>query len=51
MLFSYEELKNDCVSLDIDFDDPNWKNEIDKANERIQEGLDLFAKYFRHLWW
>ena len=26
-------------------------NEIDKTNERIQEGLELFGKYFRDLWW
>ncbi len=51
MLYSFKVLKDDCVGLEIDFDDPNWKNEIDKTNERIQEGLDLFGKYFRHLWW
>lgn len=51
MLFSFKVLKEDCVGLEIDFDDPNWKNEIDKTNERIQEGLELFGKYFRDLWW
>lgn len=51
MLFSFKVLKEDCVGLEIDFNDPNWKNEIDKTNERIQEGLELFGKYFRDLWW
>lgn len=25
--------------------------EMDDMDERVQEGLDLFGKYFRALWW
>lgn len=40
-------------------DEEDWVAEIRKAhdeeeqrrNKVIEEGLELFAKYFRHLWW
>lgn len=29
----------------------NRDTEQDRQNEAIKEGLELFSKYFRHLWW
>lgn len=29
----------------------NRDTEQDRRNEAIKEGLKLFSKYFRHLWW
>jgi len=29
----------------------NRDTEQDRRNEAIKEGLELFSKYFRHLWW
>ena len=29
----------------------NQSEERDRRNETIKEGLELFSKYFRHLWW
>ena len=29
----------------------NWKLEVKLYEEKIQEGLDLFAKYFRSFWY
>lgn len=37
MIFSFEELKKDFV--------------VCKDEQKIQEGLGLFAKYYRELWW
>lgn len=29
----------------------NQSEERDRRNKAIKEGLELFSKYFRHLWW
>lgn len=43
MIWSFEQItKDDVLAVDV----KNYK----KYQERIQEGLDLFAKYFRSLW-
>lgn len=37
MIFAFEKIADDCTT----FED----------NEKIQEGLELFGKYYRALWW
>lgn len=51
MIFSFEEIKKDCMGCEISFDDPDWKNKVVEYDSKIQEGLELFGKHFRDLWW
>ena len=42
MIYSFKFIITDELIIDI---------ELSKAeNEKVQEGLDLFARYFRDLW-
>ena len=50
MIESFDLILNDDGSIDINEYD-NWKEIAKEKNNKIQEGLDLFAKYFRGLWW
>lgn len=41
MLFAFEQYANDRMfALDLD----------EETRKRVQHGLDLFAKYYKHLW-
>ena len=51
MIFSFGELKKDYIGYEINYDDPDWKDKIDEYDHKVQEGLDLFGKYFKYLWW
>lgn len=52
MIWSFEQIVNDSSP------DPNWCkeyglnfiSETQKWNDQVQEGINLFAKYFRDLW-
>ena len=33
------------------YGEPNWKEKEAEENRKIEEGLDLFRKYYRNLWW
>lgn len=56
----FEEWKNILKyiadTFDLVFDDiiitnnPNWKSEIEKRNKRMEEGLNMFVKYYSDLW-
>lgn len=35
---------------DFDWDSEGYHKAVDEYNQKVQEGLDLFAKYFRNLW-
>lgn len=60
--YDYSEglhVKTDKNTKTINFYLADWAKEIeknqtmerDRRNEVIREGLELFSKYFRHLWW
>ncbi len=60
--YDYSEclhVETDNVAKIINFYLDDWAKEIeknqsaerDRRNEVIREGLELFSKYFRHLWW
>ena len=52
-------VKTDNNTKTINFYMDDWAKEIeknqtmeyDRRNKAIKEGLELFSKYFRHLWW
>ncbi len=33
------------------YGEPNWKEKEKEQERKIEEGLDLFRKYYRNLWW
>jgi hypothetical protein len=33
------------------FGEPNWREKEEEQERKIDEGLDLFRKYYRNLWW
>ena len=33
------------------FGEPNWREKEAEQQKKIEEGLDLFRKYYRNLWW
>ena len=33
------------------FGEPNWESKRDEEEKKIEEGLDIFRKYYRNLWW
>jgi hypothetical protein len=42
----------DAFEFKVKEDDESWTLEEEKAvSDRVQEGLDLFAKYYFCLWW
>lgn len=58
MIFAFECL---CVKEDESFDGillledkkevEEWKRQNTEKSKKIQEGLELFGKYFREIWW
>lgn len=52
MIWSFEQVTNDYeVYESIDYKDSDWMDQYNELNDKIQEGLTLFAKWFRHLGW
>lgn len=50
MIYSFEKLNEDDWEAEF-FKDKEWNKEAyDKVNDRIQNGLVLFGKYYRGLW-
>ena len=49
MILAFEHLNND--DFRVDTSDPNWREKEDRCNAEIKEGLNLFAEYYRGLWW
>ena len=49
MIWTFEQLAKDDDLL-FDVDELNCIEKTQKDNEKIQEGLDFFSKYFRDLW-
>lgn len=54
MIWSFEQICNNFDGLDM-WDDTiskedNYKK-IKEFDDKVQEGLNLFGKYFRALWW
>lgn len=37
--------------MSINFKDSDWRDKCKDLNDKIQEGLTLFAKWFRYLGW
>lgn len=53
IIWSFEQIINLDEEPNIN-NCKNWedfRNKMDIYNQKIQYGLDLFAKYFRDLWW
>lgn len=52
MIWSFEQAVNyyEIYEL-IDYNDADWKEKRKEINDKIQEGLLLFAKWFQHLGW
>ena len=52
MIWSFEQAANYYeIYESIDCKDLNWKEKQKELNDKIQEGLMLFAKWFQHLGW
>lgn len=50
MIYAFEKLNEDDWEAEF-FKDKEWNKEAyDKVNDRIQNGLVLFGKYYRGLW-
>ena len=47
MIFTFDVIAN---KKDISVKNKNWLELELAQTEKVQEGLDLFAKYFRNLW-
>ena len=51
MIFSFDVISNELFIEQQFFRDGTWhKEEYEEHNKKIQEGIDLFAKWFRGLW-
>ena len=37
--------------MPINFKDSDWRDKCNDLNDKIQEGLMLFAKWFQYLGW
>lgn len=54
MIWSFEQIINDNSwnNYGIDFThDPDCMKKYKEINDKIHEGLELFGKWFMHLWW
>lgn len=53
MIWSFEQIANyyEIYNSVNPLDDPDWKEKNQKINDKIQEGLMLFAKWYQHLGW
>ncbi|MFQ7494807.1 hypothetical protein [Faecalibacillus intestinalis] len=52
MIWSFEQIANDYeIYMSINFKDSDWRDKCKDLNDKIQEGLMLFAKWFQYLGW
>ncbi len=52
MIWSFEQVANDYeIYVSINFKDSDWMDKYNELNDKIQEGLTLFTKWFRYLGW
>ena len=52
MIWSFEQATNYYeIYESIDCNNSDWKEKHKELNDKIQEGLMLFAKWFQHLGW
>lgn len=54
MIWSFEQIINDnsCNNYGVDFaHDPDCMKKYKEISDKIHEGLELFGKWFMHLWW
>lgn len=52
MIWSFEQATNYYeIYESIDYNNSNWKEKRKETDDKIQEGLMLFAKWFQHLGW
>ena len=52
MIWSFEQVANDYeICMPINFKDSDWRDKCNDMNDKIQECLLLFAKWFQHLGW
>ena len=53
MIWSFQELSTDDWENQFYHESPKWfdKQGYEKHQEKIQEGINLFAKYYCALWW
>jgi hypothetical protein len=49
MIFSFEHILDDTWESEL-MEKPDWINEYNAIQEKIQSGLVLFGKYFTALW-
>lgn len=50
MINAFEILGNEMIDK-VDLSSEGWAEEIYRLNREVDEGLQLFAKYYRDLWW
>lgn len=53
MIFAFDELaqeKEENKIYDMNLSPEQTKKELDELREKVQEGLDLFAKHYKSLW-
>ena len=52
MIWSFEQAANYYeIYESIDYKGSAWKEKYKELNDKVQEGLMLFAKWFQHLGW
>ena len=52
MIWSFEQATNYYeIYESIDYNNSDWKEKRKETDDKIQEGLLLFAKWFQHLGW
>ena len=52
MIWSFEQIANDYeIYMSINFKDFDWRDKCKDLNDKIQEGLMLFSKWFQYLGW
>ena len=52
MIWSFEQAANYYeIYESIDYNNSDWREKRKKLDDKIQEGLMLFAKWFQHLGW
>ena len=50
MIWSFEQAANYYeIYESIDYNNSDWREKCKETNDKIQEGLMLFAKWFQHL--
>ena len=52
MILSFEQIANDYeIYVSVNFKNSDWMDKYNDLNNKIQEGLMLFAKWFQYLGW